>query len=59
MSAVLIVRIPSGAILTFHASEAELSNGLVHATGVWKGKDKTVRSYSWSTKRVLEIRWSK
>lgn len=56
-AATFTVRRPSGAAMPFVADDAEIRDGMLIASGKWKGSIKPPAEYAWPTSRVLEIRW--
>jgi hypothetical protein len=59
IAAVITVRAPSGAVRAFEAERVAIDNGLVTATGRWRGtKDRRRRAYSWPASCCREIRWT-
>jgi hypothetical protein len=58
--ATIIVRTPSGATRSFEADRVTMHDGLVTATGRWRGtRDRRRRQYTWSQQSLLEIRWAR
>ena len=56
MSAIIRVRAPSGTLRTFDAVSVEIADGLVTATGCWRGQHQP-RSYTWPRNVLVEIRY--
>jgi hypothetical protein len=57
----LYVRRPSGLLDYLIADKCDVKDGLVNATGRIRrpsGRLEPRRSYSWPTRRVVEIQWS-